>query len=175
MLAVVVLAAVAACVALPMIWRTEHQARVSACAANLSALYRAQQEYGARFGQWDAPARPETGRAFWMALGRTSPPIIAPGDQHIWYCPVRDHFDRSTDYRGPVLPQRAWMSAWRVDNETGVGNQVTPARVNEVVAADREGNHGWGRGGNVLRLYGDVQTVGEEDPLWREAAVTTKH
>lgn len=42
------------------------------------------------------------------------------------------------------------------------------------VAADKEGNHGHGHGGNVLTKTGDARYVEESDPLWIRARITTK-
>jgi len=69
------------------------------------------------------------------------------------YCPVKGtHQD--CDYRGPAKPLRE-------------------LRNDEPMAADRIGNHGPEKGGNVLLKTGAVHTVGLKDPLWAAAAQTT--
>jgi hypothetical protein len=68
-------------------------------------------------------------------------------------CPVKGGRG-DCDYRGPALPLR----------EIGNG---------EPMAADRIGNHGPDKGGNVLLKTGAVHTVGPKEPLWETAARTT--
>lgn len=69
------------------------------------------------------------------------------------FCPVKGT-NKDCDYRGPALPLR--------EIKTG-----------EPMAADRPGNHGPGRGGNVLLKTGQVYTVPESHALWAAAARTT--
>ena len=68
-------------------------------------------------------------------------------------CPVKGTRD-DLDYRGPARPLR--QLGW-----------------DEPIAADRPGNHGPGKGGNVLLKSGAVHTVPEDHPLWAKAAATT--
>lgn len=68
-------------------------------------------------------------------------------------CPVLGE-GREIDYRGPARPLR----------------EIRP---DQPLCADRPGNHGPGRGGNVMRKSGEVVSVGENDPLWAQAAETT--
>jgi len=69
------------------------------------------------------------------------------------FCPVKGT-RRECDYRGPAKVLRE-------------------IRNDEPIAADRLGNHGPGRGGNVLLKTGAVHTVEERHPLWAAAALTT--
>lgn len=97
--------------------------------------------------KWDAAG---TGRAFfaqqekWPSYQQRSIDVC---------CPVKGT-RKEIDYRGPARPLR----------EIGNG---------EPIAADRPGNHGPGKGGNVLLKTGQVYTVGDRDPLWAAAARTT--
>jgi hypothetical protein len=68
-------------------------------------------------------------------------------------CPVKNT-RKEIDYRGPALFLRELKN-------------------NEPMAADRPGNHGPGKGGNVLIRTGQVYTVPETHPLWAAAALTT--
>jgi hypothetical protein len=68
-------------------------------------------------------------------------------------CPVKNT-RKEIDYRGPALFLRELKN-------------------NEPMAADRPGNHGPGKGGNVLIRTGQVYTVPETHPLWAAAARTT--
>lgn len=68
-------------------------------------------------------------------------------------CPVKAT-RKEIDYRGPATPLRE-------------------IRNDEPMAADRIGNHGPGKGGNVLLKTGQVHTVPESHALWSVAARTT--
>lgn len=68
-------------------------------------------------------------------------------------CPVKNA-RQEIDYRGPAKPLRDLKN-------------------DEPMAADRPGNHGAGKGGNVLLKTGAVHTVLESHALWAAAAQTT--
>jgi len=70
-----------------------------------------------------------------------------------YFCPVKGT-KKDCDYRGPAKPLR------EIAND-------------QPMAADRVGNHGPGKGGNVLLKTGQVFTVAEKDALWAAAAETT--
>jgi hypothetical protein len=69
------------------------------------------------------------------------------------FCPVKGT-RKECDYRGPAKVLRE-------------------IRNDQPMAADRIGNHGPGKGGNVLLKTGQVHTVSETHPLWAAAAQTT--
>jgi len=69
------------------------------------------------------------------------------------FCPVKGT-RQDCDYRGPAKLLRE-------------------LRNDEPMAADRIGNHGPEKGGNVLLKTGAVHTVGLHDALWAAAAQTT--
>lgn len=96
---------------------------------------------------WDAVGR---GRSFLAGQDRWPSRYPLPLDLT---CPVKGEH-REIDYRGPALPLR----------------QLTVA---DPMCADREGNHGPGRGGNVLLKDGTVREAAEGDALWARAAETT--
>ena len=96
----------------------------------------------------------------WDAVGRGRE-FFASRDK--WPCYQKMDFDpccpvkntrREIDYRGPAKPFR-------------------DIRNDEPIAADRPGNHGPGKGGNVLLKTGQVHTVAENHPLWSAAAQST--
>ena len=68
-------------------------------------------------------------------------------------CPVKGT-RKEIDYRGPAKVLRELKN-------------------DEPMAADRPGNHGAGKGGNVLLKTGQAYTVLETHPLWSAAARTT--
>jgi hypothetical protein len=72
-------------------------------------------------------------------------------------CPLSDETPGpgKCSYRGPAFPL-----------------QMMEAK--DPVSADKEGNHGPGRGGNVFTKTGDVIEVEESDPIWLRARTTTK-
>ena len=97
--------------------------------------------------KWDAVGR---GREFFASRDKW------PSYQKMEFdpcCPVRNT-RREIDYRGPAKPFR-------------------DIRNDEPIAADRPGNHGPGKGGNVLLKTGQVYTVPESHPHWAAAARTT--
>lgn len=97
--------------------------------------------------KWDAVGR---GRAFFMDQPKWpsyQPREIDP------FCPVKAT-RKDIDYRGPSKPLRE------------IGND-------EPIVADRVGNHGPGKGGNVLLKTGAVHTVPENHALWATASRTT--
>lgn len=97
--------------------------------------------------KWDAAGR---GRDFFANQERWPAYQKRPIDL---CCPVKAE-RREIDYRGPALPLR------EIKND-------------EPMAADRPGNHGRGKGGNVLLKTGQVYTASLADPLWAAAARTT--
>jgi hypothetical protein len=97
--------------------------------------------------KWDAVQR---GRAFFASHETWPCYQKIPFDP---CCPVKNA-RKEIDYRGPARPFR------EIRNE-------------EPIAADRVGNHGPGKGGNVLLKTGHVYTVPEGHPLWAAAAQTT--
>lgn len=70
-----------------------------------------------------------------------------------YFCPVKGT-RKECDYRGPAKPLR------EIKND-------------EPIAADRIGNHGPEKGGNVLLKTGAVHTAGLHEALWAAAAQTT--
>jgi hypothetical protein len=96
---------------------------------------------------WDAAA---TGRAF-LAL-RDRWPTRQRRDLDLT-CPVKGGRE-DLDYRGPAVSIRSLAAT-------------------DPLAADRVGNHGPGKGGNVLLKNGSVFAGTETDPAWRRASETT--
>lgn len=97
--------------------------------------------------KWDAMGR---GRGFFADKDRW------PRYQKMEFdpcCPVKNA-RKEIDYRGPAKALRE-------------------LRNDEPMAADRIGNHGPGKGGNVLLKTGQVYTVPEAHPLWAAAAHST--
>ena len=97
----------------------------------------------------------DTGADFFMRLQKEYPPLS--GRYATFICPISGEVagPGRTSYRGPAA-------------------HVTNLRDTDPVAADKEGNHGRGRGGNVLVQMGDVSHYEETDPVWIRARITTK-
>jgi peptidylprolyl isomerase len=89
----------------------------------------------------------ETGDAFWLKLSSPKTPILDPKLFEIYQCPVENVDEGGCDYRGPA-------------------NNVNKMKDGDPVGADVDGNHGVGRGGNILRKSGDVQTLSLDDRSW---------
>jgi hypothetical protein len=97
--------------------------------------------------KWDAAGR---GRDFYMNQEKW--PSYQRRDIDVC-CPVKAT-RKEIDYRGP-------------------SKLLREIRNDEPIAADRVGNHGPGKGGNVLLKTGQVYTVTEQHALWIAAAQTT--
>lgn len=78
-------------------------------------------------------------------------------DPSLLQCPAEGVSDEGCDYRGP---------ATNVNVSSNYGDS-------DPVGADVDGNHGEGRGGNVLFKSGDIRTVSAGDPAWERAARKT--
>jgi hypothetical protein len=118
------------------------------CAGNLRQLYMA-----VRSGDLlDSPGwdRAATGRAFFAFPDRWPTRQRRPIDV---FCPVKGTRN-DVDYRGPVRSLRLMKDG-------------------DPIIADRPGNHGPGRGGNVVLIRGDIHACAETDALWLKAAETT--
>ena len=138
--------------------RSNRNSRVTSCVSNLSQLWKMQWNYAVHFGGPDKRMPTETGGAFWLVLRRTDPPLIDDMLLTIFSCPVKGRrpLRDATDFRGPHIDV----------NSTKIGD-------GDPVGADKIGNHGSGKGGNVIRKSGDVITVPEDDPFWLLAAEKT--
>jgi hypothetical protein len=131
------------------------ESRRMSCASNLRFLHQSRFNYDAHRCEPTGNVYPEMGGDFFLALQRPRGPIINLCEP--FFCPLSGDpvGPNRTSYRGPA----------RLDP---TGNLPDP------IAADKEGNHGSGRGGNVLTKLGDVKESSETDPLWIRARTTTK-
>jgi len=146
LLVVIVIIGILAGLLLPAIINALIEARVTSCQNNLAQLYRMSQIYQARYkGRWPAAE----GSAFWLALQKTSPPLIEESFSDIFSCPVKGEIvgPGTTDYRGPA-------------------GSLSKFELGDPIGGDILGNHGEKYGINVVRLAGDVQKVYRGDPLW---------
>jgi hypothetical protein len=101
---------------------------------------------------WD---RVGTGRRFFLDVANWPGPPPFPIDPEWFCCPmVGAPLIGRIDYRGPAKDFR------RMDRD-------------DVLVADRPGNHGSGSGGNVLLRSGTVRNAPEADPAWTRAVATT--
>jgi hypothetical protein len=150
------LATLAGSAALVACRRTASNSQVTACANNLSQLWKMMLNYMVQFGGPQKRMAQDTGGAFWLRMSKPPTLLIDPSIQEIYFCPGQrgEMTSGTTDYRGP-------------------SSTVDAYRDNDPVGADKAGNHGEGEGGNVIRKSGDVQNVGEQDALWAAAAQKT--
>jgi hypothetical protein len=140
--------------AVAMTLRAQDTERTATCANNLAQLWKSAYIYTVRFGGSHRLMPTETGDAFWLKLSSPETPVIHGELIEIYQCPVENVDDKGCDYRGPA-------------------SNVNRYKDGDPVGADVDGNHGIGRGGNVLRKSGDVQTVSANDALWKAAAKKT--
>jgi hypothetical protein len=118
------------------------------CRGNLLAIYMTMRT-GELFGSphWDEAG---TGRAFLAQRHKWPTRQLRPLDLS---CPVKGR-SPEIDFRGPASRLR----------------ELTP---DDPILADRPGNHGPGRGGNVALKSGRIAGVSEDHAFWQRAARTT--
>ncbi len=155
LIALVLALGVTAGAALPAAMRAQETSKVESCRRNLKTLYELLYAYMNKFGGDSKLLPAQTGDALWLALAKTDPPLVEKKSLGLFQCPVENVDDEGCDYRG-------------------ASKSVDQAADGDVIGADVDGNHGKGKGGNVLRKSGDVLEVVDDDPLWRGAALSTK-
>jgi prepilin-type N-terminal cleavage/methylation domain-containing protein/prepilin-type processing-associated H-X9-DG protein len=146
MLVVIVIISILAGLLLPVIVHVLHRVRVANCAHNLKQLYAAGQVYATSHkGNWP----PGRGDELWISFQQGHPPLLEAKQAELCLCPVKQDSDRrgETDYRGPLLP---WLKYRAVDP----------------IGGDKPGNHGEGRGGNILLCDGSVHEMEADDAVW---------
>jgi len=139
--------------------RARYRGKITECKRNLKALgtyINVNEKYT------------KTGREFWLELlGKKELDKLAQNDKYILKCPLcgrvnGNHTIQSVDYRGPK-------------------KDILNYKKNEPIGADRIGNHGPGKGGNILLMDLSVHEsnnleVREEalgSKLWERANETT--
>jgi prepilin-type N-terminal cleavage/methylation domain-containing protein len=154
LLVVIVIIGILASLLLPAIAAAIRAARTTACAQNLSQLYKMGHVYATNHkGKWPT----ETGEALWLRFQTMQPPLLDVDMKEVYFCQVKGEPGDvgQTDYRGPAV-------------------NVNKAAPGDPIGADKVGNHGESYAGNVLRMAGDVQNVDLGDPLWLQAAEKLK-
>ncbi len=135
-------------VAVPIFVRARRQSRMTACAGNLSQLWKLETINKVQFGSRRAWPR-KTGKSFWSLLSETDPPLVERSEFDVFACPVRDNWSYGQiHYLGPAT-----------DLNTLGGN--------DPVGCDEFQNHSadGSEGGNILRKSGDLQSL--RGPEWR--------
>ncbi len=133
------------------------QARAFAttCANNLSQLWKREYIYQAQFGGRMKLMPTETGKAFWLKLTTTKPPLIDAASAELLVCPLSgiEAKDFACTYAGPA------QSVQKIDDGDIVG------------MCDDEGH-----GDHVILLHksGDVMEVDRNGPEHEEAKKGTK-
>ncbi len=147
LLILIVAIGVLACILIPVEGYSVREHRIIRCASNQRQLYQMLQVYKIRHKGSFPEAK---GSAFWLALQKTSPPLIEADLAEIYFCPVKGENPRpgNTDFRGPSNPMSQHRDA-------------------DPVCADIVGNHDEENGINVVSLAGDVQRVYPDAPLWK--------
>ena len=111
-----------------------------ACVENLGQLWKMQQAYASRFGGPKKLMVQATGKAFWMGLTTTDPPLVAEDDPSL-RCPwTTGQASGGTDYWGPA----------KLVELLGPGDPVGAHSTN--LHPPKE----VGTGGFILRKSGDV-------------------
>jgi len=147
---IIVVIGILACLVLPSAHHPGiRQSRKTACAQNLRQLYQLATVYSSQHqGEWLQPGE----EGLWLGLARTQPPLIEPEWLEVLLCPVLGESEPGDcDFRASRLPYPGLAK-------------------DDVLGADKEGNHGEEYGGNVLLKDGSVQEVERKDPLWKLCA-----
>ena len=137
-------------------WASIRISRARACQANLKSLWQAQFDFAAReTNPCCGPMRTQVGADFWLKLQRARRPIVDSYDR--FFCPLAGErtVEGRTSYRGPRL------NVNKMDDEDAVG-------------ADKEGNHGRGERGHVLKKTGEIIEASGNGPAWSLAQATTR-
>ncbi len=146
-LLVIVVVGLLASLAAPLCRGSLRRARSTACASNLSQLWKLQNVYISQFGSRPKLMPQKHGKDFWLHLSLGNPPLIDEETWDVYSCPVRGRpVPGTTDYLGP--PQ-----------------YVQRLGDSDPVGSDDWDNHSedGSRGGNLLRKAGDiVEMTGDE-------------
>lgn len=128
-------------------------AKETACANNLRQLWMMQMNYSVVFGGRTKQMPEATGPDFWLALARTTPPMIEEPEYDLFVCPFSDEKPRAgfTSYRGPSKK---------------IGQLAGGDAVGCCVHADGSVN--------VLYKSGDVKPLGPDDPAAKAAVEGTQ-
>lgn len=156
LLVVVVVLAVIASLIIPPIARSFRHDKVRACADNFRKLHVAQQTYISLHPGVPHPL----GMAYWVALTRTSPPLIEPSQREILTCPVLGDPDAGDcQYLGPAA-------------DAGSLGPTDPLGCDLVLNHSETG----AEGGNVLLKSGAVVTDNTRDTsgVWGSAVFGSK-
>jgi hypothetical protein len=138
----------AAGIAVPVLAQARRQSRLRECANNLGLLWKMQWVNKCQFSS-RKPFLRNPGKEFWLALSKTSPPLIDVSVAEVYSCPVRGGGrPGETHYLGP-----------RVD--------VNTLSDGDPVGCDEPFNHSpdGSEGGHVLRKSGDLMEVSGPDWL----------
>jgi hypothetical protein len=130
-------------------------AKVVVCANNLRQLWVLQTWYSTQFGGTKKEMPSATGSAFWIALTKTEPPLLAETELRSLVCPLsgRNPLPGYTTYRGPSI-------------------SVNKLAGDDVVGCCEPGHHPDGTI-NVLKKSGEVVAVGPNDALFKKAVDST--
>lgn len=131
------------------------RAQAASCANNLSQLWKMQHIYMVQFGGRTKLMPVETGKAFWLKLSKTTPPLIDDSNVDIRVCPLSgvEAKDFACTYAGPA------QSVSKLSDEGVVGMCDDEGHGDQVV---------------LLRKSGDVMEVARDGPEHAEAKKGTK-
>lgn len=125
------------------------------CANNLRRLWKTQHVYMVKFGGPTKSFPRKTGREFWLALVKTTPPLIDQTMKDVYFCPA-----------GRTSP------VWGLTTYRGPRGDVNRYLDGDPVGCCEPGGHPDGTI-NVLRKNGDVFCVGPRDALYAAAMEKT--
>ena len=148
LMVVIVAIAINLAILIPLVYRSVRMQRSVECTSNLRVLWQAS------LLPWDGVPFGDLGSARFLDLQLGDRQWH---DYRLFTCPYsNDPLEAGrTSYRGPAMSTNSMKDG-------------------DPVAADKEGNHGAGRGGTVLNKAGDCFEVQATDPAWIRARTTTR-
>ncbi len=143
LLVVIVIIGILAALLLPAIARAIRRSKITACANNLSQLWKMENIYMSKYGNRTKLYYSGVGKDFWTYLQNISPPLIETTLSDIYMCPgTTKPLANGAHYLGPSSDV----------NSLGDG---------EPIGCDQY-THDVDGGGNVIRKTGDVAEYIEE-------------
>ena len=147
LLVVIVIIGILIALLLPAIGRAIRRGHITACASNLSQMWKMMNIYRSQFGGYGKRMPVSLGGAFWQTMENTVPPLIDPTAGGLFLCPAKgDGMVGDLEYWGP-------------------GKRVARLGDMEPVGCDIMGsspNHNE-EGCNLLRKSSDVIEISQQD------------
>ncbi|OHB74694.1 MAG: hypothetical protein A2Z34_07350 [Planctomycetes bacterium RBG_16_59_8] len=154
LLVVIMIIGILMAILLPSLIGGGEAAKIAACGNNLKQLHGLALIYATKYRSMP----PGTGSTFWIGLSEGPRKVVKgiDGEKNPLFSCQLEAIDNDCDYRGP-------RDSW---------SKLETSRNVENVACDKDGKHGAGNGGNIVRIDGSVTLVTDESE-WQETIKQT--